>query len=41
MWVLPGPGVKLMSLAMAGRFFTPGPPGKSSLLILNIQLKFH
>ena len=25
----PGTGIGLLSSAMAGRFFTPGPPGKS------------
>ena len=29
MWNLPGPGLKLASLASAGRFLTAGPPGKS------------
>ena len=28
-WNLPGPGIKPMSLALAGKFLTPGPPGKS------------
>ena len=26
---LPGPGTELISPALAGRFFTTGPPGKS------------
>ena len=30
MWNLPGPGIKPMSHALAGRFLTSGPPGKSS-----------
>ena len=30
MWDLPGPGVEPVSPALAGRFFTTGPPGKSS-----------
>ena len=29
MWDCPGPGTKLMSLALAGGFLTIGPPGKS------------
>ena len=31
MWDLPGPGIELMPLALAGEigFLTPGPPGKS------------
>jgi len=29
MWDLPGPGIELMSLALAGRFLTTGPPEKS------------
>ena len=29
MWNLPGPGIKPMSPALAGRFLTSGPPGKS------------
>ena len=29
MWDLPGPGIKPMSPALAGRFLTTGPPGKS------------
>ena len=28
MWDLPGPGIKPMSPALAGRFLTTGPPGK-------------
>ena len=28
MWDLPGPGIELMSPALAGRFFTTEPPGK-------------
>ena len=30
MWDLPGPGLKPMSPALAGRFLTTAPPGKSS-----------
>ena len=29
MWNLPCPGLELVSLALAGRFLTAGPPGKS------------
>ena len=29
MWNLPRPGIKLLSLALAGRFLTTGPPGTS------------
>ena len=32
MWDLPGPGVELMSLGLAGSFFTTEPPGKPLLL---------
>ena len=33
MWDLPGPGIEPASLALAGRFLTTGPPGKSQELI--------
>ena len=33
MWDLPRPGIKPVSPALAGRFLTTGPPGKSSLLL--------
>ena len=29
MWDLPGPGIELVSPALAGRFLTTAPPGKS------------
>ena len=29
MWDLPGPGIKPVSSALAGRFLTTAPPGKS------------
>ena len=29
MWDLPGPGIELVSPALAGRLLTAGPPGKS------------
>ena len=32
MWNLPRPGIKPMSPALAGKFLTTGPPGKSSQL---------
>ena len=34
MWDLPGPGLKLVSPALAGGFLTTAPPGKSLYLIL-------
>ena len=34
MWDLPGPGIKSMSPALAGRLSTTGPPGKSILVTL-------
>ena len=33
MWDLPEPGLNL-SLALVGRFLTPGPPGKSPMPVL-------
>ena len=30
---LPDPGIKLESSALAGRFFTTGPPGKPKCLV--------
>ena len=36
MWNLPRPGIGSMSPALAGRFFTTGPPGKSSGLSLMV-----
>ena len=38
MWNLPGPGFEPVSPALAGRFLTPGPPGKSSPAILPTHL---
>ena len=32
MWNHPGPGIELLSLALAGGFLTSEPPGKSSFL---------
>ena len=34
MWDLPGPGLKPMSPALAGRFLTTAPPGKPYLPVL-------
>ena len=39
MWNLPGPGIKPMSPALAGRFLTSGPPGKSSSVPLCLSGK--
>ena len=36
MWSLPGPGIKPMSAALAGGFFTTGPSGKSMMKTFNI-----
>ena len=36
MWDLPGPGVKLVSLALQGRFLITGPPWKPHLLHLSL-----
>ena len=33
MWDLPGPGIKLVSPALAGGFWTTGPPGKSPVYL--------
>ena len=33
MWSLPGPGIELMSPALAGVFLSTSPPGKSSAII--------
>ena len=33
MWDLPGPGIEPVSLALAGRFLTTVPPGKSLILV--------
>ena len=34
-WDLPRPGVELVSTALAGRFFTTGPPGKPRNTVFN------
>ena len=38
MWNLPGPETESVSPALAGKFLTIGPPGKSSFFFLKIQL---
>ena len=38
MWDLPGPGIELVSSALAGRFFTTEPPGKLDSLISYLSL---
>ena len=40
MWVLPRPGIELVSPALAGEFFTTGPPGRPSVGFLTEQQKF-
>ena len=37
MWDLPGPGVKPVSSALAGRFFTNEPPGKLKAQVLDVS----
>ena len=37
MWDLPGPGIKPMSPALAGGFFTTESPGKSYGIFFNFQ----
>ena len=37
MWNLPGPGLEPVSPALADRFLTTGPPGKSQMKIYNEQ----
>ena len=34
---LPDSGIKPMSLALAGRFFTTEPPGKSVFTLVNLE----
>ena len=38
MWDIPGPGIESMSPALAGRFLTTAPPGKSLILLFTIYL---
>ena len=40
MWDLPGSGIKPLSPALAGRFFTTGLPGKPSNRIFSFNLNF-
>ena len=37
MWGLPGPGIEAVSLALASRFLTSGPPEKSNFLTFNCE----
>ena len=37
MWDLPSPGLEPVSAALAGRFLTTVPPGKSQYLVLNLH----
>ena len=37
MWNLTGPGIKLMSPVLAGRFLTTGPPGKHRMFLYSIS----
>ena len=38
MWDLPGQGIKPMSPALAGRFLTTGPPGKSCMFFKRVAI---
>ena len=38
MWDLPGPGIKPVTLALAGRFFTTELPGKPNLHDYFVQI---
>ena len=38
MWNLPGPGIESVSPALAGVFFTNGPPGKSLALLFKKKI---
>ena len=40
MWDLPGPGLKPVSLVLAGRFLTIVPPGKSLTYYLEVTFLF-
>ena len=39
MWNLPGPGIKPVSPALAGRFLSAVPPGKSEMQVLDVSLQ--
>ena len=41
MWDLPGPGIEPASPALAGRSFTTGPPGKSSMFLLKGTMQWQ
>ena len=41
MWDLPGPGIKPVSPALASRFLTTAPPGKSHSMFLNECNFYH
>ena len=38
MWDLPGPGIEPMSPALAGRFLTTAPPGKSPVFLNGVTM---
>ena len=38
MWNLPGPGIESVSSALAGKFLTTGPPGRSQIGVLKASL---
>ena len=37
-WNLPGPGIESVSPALAGKFLTTGPPGRSQICVLKASL---
>ena len=37
MWNLPGPGIEPVSPALAGGFLTTAPPGKSYIIVFELQ----
>ena len=41
MWDLPGPGLKPVSPALAGRFLTTAPPGKLRTIALDIDYSMN
>ena len=38
MWSLPGPGIELVSLALAGGFLSTVPPGKSWIIVFGLKV---
>ena len=40
MWDLPGPGLELVSPALAGGFLTTAPPGKSLFFFLVVTMLY-